>query len=46
MNSPQNLTKIEQIEVRWPSGATDKMENASADQFLTVQEGRGIVQKK
>src|SRR5260370_286557 len=34
------------IEIRWPSGAMDKIENASADRFLTVEEGLGIVQKK
>jgi hypothetical protein len=38
-------TKIDRIEVRWPSGNVDKMENAPADRFLTVEEGRGIVQE-
>jgi hypothetical protein len=41
-----SATKIDRIEVRWPSGAVDKIENASADRFLTVEEGRGILQKK
>ena len=41
-----SATKIERIEVRWPSGAVDKLENALADHCLTVEEGRGIVQKK
>jgi hypothetical protein len=41
-----SATKIDRIEVRWPSGAIDKIENAPADRFLTVEEGRGIVQKK
>jgi len=41
-----SATKIDRIEIRWPSGAMDKIENASADRFLTVEEGLGIVQKK
>jgi hypothetical protein len=36
-------TKIERVEVRWPSGIVDKIENASADHFLTVEEGRGVL---
>jgi len=40
-----SATKVDRIEVRWPSGAVEKIENASADQFLTVEEGRGIVQE-
>ena len=40
-----SATKIDRIEIRWPSGAVDKMENASADRFLTVEEGRGLVQE-
>jgi hypothetical protein len=38
-----STTKIDRIEVRWPSGAVDKIENAAADQFLTIGEGRAIV---
>jgi hypothetical protein len=38
-----SATKIDRIEVRWPSGSTDKIENASVDRFLIVEEGRGIV---
>lgn len=36
---------IDRIEVRWPSGGADKIENVAADQRLTVEEGRGIVQR-
>jgi enediyne biosynthesis protein E4 len=36
-------TKIDRIEVRWPSGAIDKMENLAVDRLLTVEEGRGKV---
>lgn len=41
-----SATKADRIEVRWPSGATDQVEGASADQCLTVEEGRGLLQKK
>jgi enediyne biosynthesis protein E4 len=34
---------IEQLEVHWPSGTVDRLSNLPADQFLTVQEGVGIV---
>ena len=40
-----SATKIELIEVRWPSGAVDKINNCTANLFLTVEEGVGIVQK-
>ena len=41
-----SATKVDRIEVRWPSGAVDKIENVSADRFLTVEEERGVVQEK
>jgi len=31
------------IEVRWPNGQVEKVGGTDADQFVTVQEGRGIV---
>ncbi len=40
-----SAAKIDRIEVRWPSGSVDKVENALADRCLTIEEGRGIVQK-
>ena len=36
-------TKVDSVEVRWPSGATDVMKNLAADTFYGVQEGRGVV---
>jgi hypothetical protein len=33
--------RIEQLEVRWPSGIVDKLENVAADQFLVVEEEKG-----
>ena len=35
--------RIDALEVHWPSGTTDKMENLPADKFLTVQEGKGLI---
>jgi hypothetical protein len=35
--------KVDQIEVRWPNGQVEHVGGAEADQFLTIQEGRGIV---
>ncbi len=35
--------KVDQIEVRWPSGMVERVGNVEADQFVTLQEGRGIV---
>lgn len=31
------------IEIDWPSGAKDRLAHVAANQFLTVQEGKGIV---
>ncbi|PYX46556.1 MAG: CRTAC1 family protein [Acidobacteria bacterium] len=36
-------TKADAIEIRWPSGQVDKLAGVTADQTLTVQEGKGIV---
>ena len=33
------------IDVDWPSGAKDHVSNVPADQFLTIEEGKGIVAK-
>jgi enediyne biosynthesis protein E4 len=38
-----NATEVRSIEVEWPSGAKERLGPMSADQFLTVQEGKGIV---
>jgi len=39
-------TTIERLEVRWPSGTVDKIENLSADQFVVIEEGKGRAQSK
>ncbi len=42
----EKRTKIDLIEVRWPSGAVDKITNASAGKILTIKEGQGLVEQK
>jgi len=41
-----SATRIESIEVRWPSGGTDQIKDVASDRFLTIEEGRGVVQKQ
>jgi hypothetical protein len=36
-------TKIEKVEVIWPSGKVDVLKNLAADQFYGVLEGEGVV---
>lgn len=36
-------TKIDSVEIRWPSGATDVTKNIEADRFYAVLEGKGVV---
>jgi hypothetical protein len=36
-------TKIDTVEIRWPSGAVEKLTNLPADHFYSVLEGSGIV---
>ena len=36
-------TKIESVEIHWPSGAVDVLKELGADQFYSVLEGKGIV---
>jgi len=35
--------KVDQVEVRWPSGQVEKVGGVEADQFVTIEEGRGLV---
>jgi hypothetical protein len=42
----EKRTKIDRIEVRWPSGVVDKIAGASANKMLTVKEGQGVVEQK
>jgi len=36
-------TKIERVEIRWPSGKEDTLTDLPADQFYSVLEGTGVV---
>jgi hypothetical protein len=42
----EKRTKIDLIEVRWPSGATDRITDAAVNKILTVKEGRGVVEQR
>jgi enediyne biosynthesis protein E4 len=35
-------TKMETVEIRWPNGATETLQNVSADAIYTIVEGSGI----
>ena len=39
-------TKIDLIEVRWPSGIVDKISDVSANKIVTVKEGQGLLGQK
>ena len=38
-----SATKIERVEIRWPSGTVDVLKDLDADKYYSVLEGRGIV---
>ena len=38
-----SATKVESVEIRWPSGATETFKNLASDNFYAVLEGKGIV---
>ena len=38
-----SASKIDSVEIHWPSGNIEKLANLSADQFYAVREGHGIV---
>ena len=42
----EKRTKIDLLEIRWPSGAIDKLTNLSVNRILTVKEGKGVVEQK
>jgi hypothetical protein len=39
-------TKADTIEIQWPSGQTDKLNNIAVGQTVTVEEGKGIVSSR
>jgi len=38
-------TKAEALEIRWPNGTTQRLENISANRIVIIREGIGIVEK-
>ena len=39
-------TKVDALEVQWPSGQTDKLANVIGDETITIQEGKGILNSR
>jgi len=37
---------VDRLEVRWPSGHTEAIQNLSANQIITIREGEGIVKQE
>jgi ASPIC and UnbV len=35
-------SKIDSVEIRWPSGATETLTNLAADRIYTIVEGQGV----
>src|SRR5713101_1208949 len=42
----EKRTKIDLIEVSWPSGVVDKIADAGVNRIITIKEGQGIVEQK
>ena len=42
----EKRTKIDLIEVRWPSGAVDKITGVGVNKILTIKEGQGLISQK
>jgi hypothetical protein len=42
----EKRAKIDLIEIRWPSGAIDRITDAKPNRVLTIKEGQGIVEQK
>jgi hypothetical protein len=40
-----SMTKLDSVEIRWPSGLTERIDNAAVDQINTVKEGSGVAVK-
>ena len=38
-----NSQKVDRLEIRWPSGQEDVIEEVPVDRFLVVKEGEGII---
>jgi len=42
----EKRTKIDLVEVRWPSGIIDRNINLNANKILTIKEGKGVIEEK
>jgi len=42
----EKRSKINLIEVRWPSGVVDRVTDASVNKILTIKEGQGLIESK
>jgi enediyne biosynthesis protein E4 len=42
----EKRTRIDLIEIRWPSGMVDKITGAAVNKILTVREGKGLVEQR
>jgi hypothetical protein len=38
-------TSIERMEIRWPSGRVERIDNPPVNQIVTVEEGKGVVKR-
>jgi enediyne biosynthesis protein E4 len=42
----ERRARVDLVEVRWPSGAVDKITDAKVNHLLTIREGQGVVAQK
>jgi hypothetical protein len=42
----EKRTKIDLIEIRWPSGVVDKITETGVNKILVIKEGKGLVEQK
>lgn len=42
----EKRTKVDLIEVRWPSGLVDKITDTGVNKILTIKEGQGLIDRK
>jgi hypothetical protein len=42
----EKRTRIDLIEIRWPSGVIDKVTGVNVNKILTIKEGQGLIEQK
>jgi hypothetical protein len=42
----ERRTKIDLLEIRWPSGVVDRIPNLNVNKIVSVKEGKGVVEQK